>query len=468
MTVVHEDQRAAPAAHRPGPPAAREWRHRVTEPIRAVREAPRGSVLAAGAFAVVSLFAYAFVRHLLHFPMVDMIVYRAEGSAVVNGTDLYALRVADWNLPATYPPFAAMLFVSTTWFPVGLLRVLVTLGNTGLLALAGLLSFRLAGWPRKRLRPAGVLLVAGAGVWLEPVFTTLRYGQINLLLLCLVLWDLNLGRDSRWKGVGIGIAAGMKLTPGLFAVYLLLTGRVRAAFTAGLTFLGTFGIGLLVLPHATWGFFTKYLYDSSRVGRTQIVDNQSLRGAVARFLHQANPGAPATLLAAVVAVAGLATAVYVWRNERWLPRAEAWGVCCTAVTALLLSPISWTHHWVWCVPLLVLLAAEADTERTRPARLRHKRWRAVFAVTLLGFYSFAMWLVPHKGMPDYRFNLLQQLPAGIYPGIGVCFLALAALRVRARRRAAGQSAAVRIFPQRTAEPTPRELVAQEQRTPAVR
>jgi alpha-1,2-mannosyltransferase len=410
----------------------------VREAVRdAVREAPRRQLRNAVLIAVGSLLCYAVVRHFIGTSMVDMIVYRAEGAAVANGHDLYALRVTQWNLPATYPPFAAMLFVPTTWFPVPVLRIAITLANLALLGLTALLAFRLVGWPRRELRPAGVVLVAGLGVWLEPVFTTLRYGQINLILICLVLWDLTTPDHRKWKGIGIGIAAGMKLTPGFFAVYLLLTGRIRAAFVAGLTFLATFGLGALVLPDATWGFWTKYLYDSSRVGKTEIVDNQSLRGAAARFLHLADPGTAATLAAALVAVAGLAIAVWTYRSGRLLPRAEAWGVCCAAVTALLISPISWTHHWVWCVPLLVLLAAEAAEERARPEPVRRRRWRVILWLAVVGFCSFSMWLVPHKGITNLQMNLFKQVPAGMYPWIGLCFLAVAAVRLRSRRRAAG-------------------------------
>ncbi|MEV7178527.1 glycosyltransferase 87 family protein [Kitasatospora sp. NPDC093679] len=453
MTAVREADRTAgrqpEQQSRPTPDTGRrQLRNPLRAPLQALRAAPRGPLTAAAALAVVSLLAYATVRHFVGTSMVDMIVYRAEGAAVADGHDLYALRVTEWNLPATYPPFAAMLFVPTTWFGIGVLRVAITAGNVVLLGVLAHLSFKLVGWPRREVRPIGILLVTGLGVWLEPVFTTLRYGQINLVLACLILWDLN-RPDSRGtaaggplhrlpKGVAIGIAAGIKLTPGLFAVYLMITGRVRASLTAGLTFLGTFALGALLLPDATWGFWTKYLYDSSRVGKTEIVDNQSVRGAVARLLHTADPGSLATLAGATVAVAGLATAAWAHRSARWLPRGEAWGICCAAVTAVLISPISWTHHWVWCVPVLVLLAAEAAHERSRPVAVRRLRWRPIFGATLLAFLSFAMWVVPHKGDLDQHLAPLAQIPAAVYPLVGVGFLAAAAARVAARRRAAGE------------------------------
>ncbi|WP_457032782.1 glycosyltransferase 87 family protein [Kitasatospora sp. P5_F3] len=449
MTTAQEQRRAP---QEPAPAAPVTPGQRVTAalgtPVRALREAPRRPLAIATAVALFSLLTYATVRHFVGTSMVDMIVYRAEGAAVANGQDLYGLRVTEWGLPATYPPFAAMLFVPTTWFGIGFLRVAITGGNVALLALFAHLCFKLVGWPRRDLRAVGVVLVAGLGVWLEPVFTTLRYGQINLALACLVLWDLTRPDSRRSKGVAIGIAAGIKLTPGLFAVYLLITGRIKAAFVAGATFLGTFLLGALILPDATWGFWTKYLYDSSRVGKTEIVDNQSISGAVARLLHTAHPGAVATAVAALVAIAGLATAAWVVRSARWLPRAEAWGVCCAAVTAVLISPISWTHHWVWCVPVLVLLAAEAAHERSRPAAVRRLRWRLIFAATLLAFLSFGMWVVPHKGDLDLHLSLPAQLPAAVYPLTGLCFLLVAALRTRSRRRAAG-APLIRLPRQRT-------------------
>ncbi|MFJ9694208.1 glycosyltransferase 87 family protein [Kitasatospora sp. NPDC101183] len=438
MTAVQDERRPVRTTPEPSPaPLSDRIRFALGAPVRALREAPRRPLAVASVLALLSLVAYAVVRHFVHTSMVDMIVYRAEGAAVANGTDLYALRVTEWNLPATYPPFAAMLFVPTTWFPVPVLRVAITLGNVALLAVLAHLSFKLVGWPRRELRAIGVVLVTGFGVWLEPVFTTLRYGQINLALACLILWDLTRADGHRSKGVAIGIAAGIKLTPGLFAVYLLVTGRVRAAFTAGLTFLGTFLIGALFLPDATWGFWTKYLYDSSRVGKTEIVDNQSLRGAFARLLHTTEPGTAATLGAALVALAGLAVAAWAYRSGRWLPRSEAWGVCCAAVTAVLISPISWTHHWIWCVPVLVLLASEASVERARPDGVRRVRWRAVFWATLLAFLSFAMWLAKPLGPAVLHMSALRQLPTSVYPWVGLCFLLAAAVRIRARRRSAG-------------------------------
>lgn len=113
--------------------------------------------------ALALLSVFAVIRHFHGFSMVDMLVYRAEGAAVANGQDLYAMRLPGWNLPATYPPFAAMLFVPATWFDISVLRVVVTLANIALLALLVHLSFRLVGWPRPGRRAPALLLAVGAG-----------------------------------------------------------------------------------------------------------------------------------------------------------------------------------------------------------------------------------------------------------------------------------------------------------------
>ncbi|MFJ6775884.1 glycosyltransferase 87 family protein [Kitasatospora sp. NPDC091257] len=373
--------------------------------------------------AAVSLAVFAWFRHSHGATMVDMLVYRAEGQAVVRGEDLYAMRLPGWDLPATYPPFAAMLFVPSTWFDVSTLRVLVMLLNYALLAAAVHLSLKLAGWPKQH-RAAVVILATGLGIWLEPVFTTFQYGQVNLGILCLVLWDLTRPDRHRLKGVGIGLATAIKITPGLFAVYLFLTGRVRAALVSAGTFLAAGLIGWAVLPDASYGFWTTYLWDPSRVGVTVLVDNQSLRGAVCRLLDVNDPGLVGLIASALVATFGLGVAVLAGRSARVLRRADAWGAVCAALTALLVSPISWTHHWVWCIPLLALLAVEARTTARR----------VLFGLTLLVFLSHVMWTVPHRwgrGVAWY-----WQLPGAIYPPIAIAVLVVLGVRLyRARRQA---------------------------------
>ena len=351
-----------------------------------------------------SLAALTALCAALRIPMADALVYRAEGAAVAHGTGLYDFTVTRWHLPATYPPFAAILFVPTSWLPVPVLKAAFAVGNALLLALLVRLSCRFA---RIAPRPAALLAATAAGLWLEPVFQTLLFGQINLALTCLILGDLTRPPGSRGKGFGVGIAAGVKLTPALFLLYALLTGRRREAATGAAAFAGTVVLGALVVPGASADFWTRRLYETDRVGKAWIVDNQSLQGLLARLLHTPAPGAVWVAVAAVVAGAGLWTAC---RAD------DCWGVLVTALTALLVSPISWSHHWVWCVPLVAVLVGEG---RTRTAG-------AVAAV----FAGRTLWLVPHEGDLDLHLPWWQQPLASPYALLGVAVSAQVAVRLR--------------------------------------
>ncbi|MEU3458420.1 glycosyltransferase 87 family protein [Streptomyces sp. NPDC006733] len=383
-----------------------------------------------------ALAGYALFYALCPVPMADLLVYRAEGAAVASGQDLYAFRVTRWNLPATYPPFAALLFVPLTWLPLGALRGAFTLGNLALLAALAHLSLRCAGRPRGAgpgspakgaPGPAGLIALSAGALCLEPVFQTFVFGQINLALAVLVLWDLSRPDGARGKGIAVGVAAGIKLTPAIFAVYLALTGRTREATAAACAFAGTVLLGVATLPGASVDFWTTRLYETDRVGKVWIVDNQSLQGLVARLLHTPQPGLVWAAAAALTGAAGLAVAVLAARRGF-----EAWGVLCTAVTALLVSPISWSHHWVWCVPLLVLLAA-----RTRGRPLR----RAAVLAAAAAFAGRSMWLTPHDGDLDLRLAWWQQPLASPYPLLGLALLAAVAVRLRRGGAARTTSAA---------------------------
>ncbi|WP_316774461.1 glycosyltransferase 87 family protein [Streptomyces sasae] len=345
--------------------------------------------------------------------MADLLVYRAEGEAVVHGGDLYGFTVTEWRLPATYPPFAAVLFVPTTWIPVPALKVAFLAGNALLLACLVALSARLAGRP---LPLAPLCAATALGLWLEPVFQTVLFGQINLAVACLVLWDLTRPPGAPAKGLALGIAAGVKLTPAIFIAYLFLTARRKEAGVATASFVGTALLGALLLPPASVDFWTRRLFETGRVGKAWIVDNQSLQGLIARALGAEAPGLAWSLPAAGLAAAGL------WLATRARHvNGDRWGVLLTAFTALLVCPISWSHHWVWCVPLLAVLLADR-----RPA---------LALTTAALFTARTMWLLPHEGDRDLRLPWWQQPFASPYPLLGLALLAGAAVALRRHGRA---------------------------------
>ncbi|MFE0174152.1 glycosyltransferase 87 family protein [Streptomyces sp. NPDC059002] len=358
------------------------------------------SPTAAALLLAVSLAALAVLCVVQRVPMADTLVYRAEGAAVAGGGDLYGFTVTEWQLPATYPPFAAILFVPTTWLPLGALKAVFLVGNVALLALLVRLSCTLAGLPAR----APLLCAATAlALWLEPVFQTVLFGQINLALACLVLGDLTRRPGTPGKGFALGVAAGIKLTPAVFIAYCLVTGRVREGVTALAAFAGTVLLGALVLPAASVDFFTRRVFETGRVGKAWIVDNQSLQGLAARLLHDAEPGLRWAVPAVLVAACGL------WLAARVDARSAPKAVLLTAFTALLVCPISWSHHWVWCVPLLALLIAAG-------------RRRLAVAVAVL-FTARTFWLLPHRGDLDLHLPWWQQPLASPYALVGVVLLA---------------------------------------------
>ncbi|WP_181924007.1 glycosyltransferase 87 family protein [Streptomyces inhibens] len=411
----------------------------------------RHPVPAAALACLVSFTAFWVAQRLAHVSMIDLMVYRAEGFTVRNGESLYDMVATSAHLPNTYPPFAALLFTPLTLLGVPAMRTLATAGNLLLLVAVVHLSLRLVGQPLRLPRPAATLALSALLVWCEPVWTTLRYGQINLLVAVLVLWDLTRKDTNRLAGIGIGIAAGLKLTPALFAVFLALAGAVRAArlirsgagaraawnpwlrqaAVATATFLATALLSALALPRDSYRFWTEIVFAADRVGEVEITANQSLRGVLARLLHSHDPGTAWVVVAGLTAVLGLALAAGSLLRGVGEPTAEgrgrAWAAVACAVTALLVSPISWSHHWVWAVPVLILLGSEALRHSGRAAR----RWWATTATLGLLFCSFALWWVPHRWHhhEELHQNGAQMLLSGVYPIAGLAVLALTGARL---------------------------------------
>jgi alpha-1,2-mannosyltransferase len=224
------------------------------------------------------------------------------------------------------------------------------------------------------------------------------WGQINPFLAALVLADVAALRcGHRWAGVGIGLATAVKLTPGLFVVYLVLTRRWRAAAVATGTFAATTGLAFAVAPQASREFWVHALWETSRVGQPVQTGNQSLLGLLARLALPAQPsGLLWVLLAAGVLVLTLRRAVRAFAHGD-----ELVGVTLTGLASCLVSPIAWSHHLYWVVPAGVVLldvAAGAQLSPAAPALVRRQE-RAVRRAALAGlgaivlvFWSSVIWI----------------------------------------------------------------------------
>jgi Glycosyltransferase family 87 len=270
----------------------------------------------------------------------------------------------------TYTPFAALLFAAGLALPFPLLMSLATAVSVLALGATVAIAFRELGW-RRAPSLGATLLVAGLALWTEPVQRALFLGQVEIVLMALVTWDLCQPGGRRLKGAATGVAAGIKLVPLLFIVYLLLTRQFRQAAVAAAAFAATVVIGFTAFPaaSATWWLGGDFV-QAGRTGFVGAASNQSLRGALTRLVGSVNGSQAAWLLiAAFVALAGLAAAARMHR--RGLTFA---GLMACALTALLVSPISWDHHWVWLAPGLALLIdagrRAAGRRKPRPAAAR--------------------------------------------------------------------------------------------------
>ena len=214
--------------------------------------------------------------------------------------------------------------------------------------------------PRTSRRLGATLGVSALALATEPVQQTLGLGQVNLLLMLLVIADLLTGgaqvpgaRTRWWHGFGIGIAAGVKLTPLIFIPYLLLIRKYRQAATATATFAATVALGYAILPRDSRTYWADRLFlNANRIVFLGTRGNQSLRGIVTRLAGSVNSGTtPWIVLAILVVIAGLVTAALLYRAGQPVPAMLA-----CALTGLLASPLSWDHHWVWVAPGIALLA----------------------------------------------------------------------------------------------------------------
>ena len=319
------------------------------------------SRLLTGMTPVLALVVVAAVIGALHSDFADLFVYRYGGRAVLDGLPLYETDDPVTGYPFTYPPFAAVTMVPLALLPMWLSAALWTGASVGAMA-AAVIVVR-----RALARPAPgwlVALVTAAAVALEPVWQNLAFGQVNALLMLAVLVDL-LGPERRWSGVLVGIAAGVKLTPLVFVVLLVLVGRRTAAGRAVVAFAGTVAVGFAAMPDAAATYWTHGLFDASRVGPPALAHNQSVFGALSRLLD----GQPPTLLWLAVAMP-LALAVLLLAAHRWRADDRVLATCLGALAMLIVSPISWSHHWVWVVPVALVL-----WERSRWACVA---WVAVF------------------------------------------------------------------------------------------
>jgi alpha-1,2-mannosyltransferase len=284
----------------------------------------RRSRLVNGPGPVVVVIVGAVVAGAFSGGFTDLFVYQHGGRAVLDGLPIYSLPDPVTGLYFSYPPFAAVIMAPLALLPTWLAAAVWT-----------------GSW-------LAALLTVGA-LALEPVWQNFTFGQINLLLMLAVMIDL-VRPEKRWSGLLMGIAAGVKLIPLVFVVLLVLVGRRAAAGRAALAFAGTVAIGFVLEPGSSLTYWDEGLVDARRVGPAALAHNQSVYGALSRLLD----GPPPLWL--WLATAGpLSLAVLLVGTGWWRRGDRVLGTGLGAVAMLLASPISWSHHWVWAVPIALAL-----------------------------------------------------------------------------------------------------------------
>ena len=389
---------------------------------------------------------------------VDLHVYRAGASAVLHGQGLYGVRF--WGLPFTYPPFAAVALTPFAVVPWWLAVALMMAANIAAAPVMFYLALRLrpvAGWLARQDAARLAVGAAVVAIWLEPAFTTFAFGQVNILLTVLVLADLVIPEESWFKGIATGVAAGIKLIPLIFIVYLAVTRRVRAATVAAGAFAATIAIGYAATPAASRYFYGDLNFvRSSRVGRLSNDWNQSLLGAVARDLGH-EPGSLWLIAVFVVGLVGVALAAQAGRRGD-----DATGYCLCAITALLVTPISWTHHWVLALPALLLAALAAWRRRVAEPR-QAKAWLVAIGVLAIIGWSGIARLEPRMAPArELHLSPIWLAASQVYVVAGLAVLLLASLAYVRQKMARRQSPPSRA--DESANPRPqRHLIGQAAR-----
>jgi len=327
---------------------------------------------------------------------VDLHVY-VGGADALDGPGalydyVYADQTPDFPLPFTYPPFAAIVFYPLHLLPFGVVAFIWQIGIIAALYGVVRVSQRLMGLQSQR-RVA--MLWTALGIWTEPLRSTFDYGQVNVVLVLAVLCAVS---TTRWwlSGLLVGLAAGIKLTPAVAGLYFLGARRWAAVACSAAVFFATVGVSWLVVGAQARRYFTELLGDADRIGPIGTSFNQSWRGGISRILgHDAGFGPLVLIGIGITAV----LALLAWRAIGGA-QDRLGGILVVSLFGLVLSPISWTHHWVWLIPLMMWLL-HGPLSALRGARILGWGW---LALTLLGvpwLLSFAQPTIWEIGRPWY-------------------------------------------------------------------
>lgn len=329
---------------------------------------------------------------LLQHSLVDLKVYRVGGATLLeDAAALYDVRLA--GLPFTYPPFAAVVMVPFALLPWGVAAAVWSVVSFVSLVFV----WRLAAG--KGLASPVLLAVVAGSLLLEPVRETFGFGQVNLMLCALILYDVLDTKHSR-RGIWIGLAAGVKLTPLVFFGLLLITRQWKALAYASAAFASTVLVGFAVTPKGATEYWTSLVAETTRIGGLAFSSNQSWNAFLIRLTGDLDGGGPVWLVLVALTIGG-----GLWLTWKLWNRGEQLAaVSTTALIGLLCSPVSWSHHWVWAIPLGLSVM-----------RVLPKNPKLVFAAGWFGLFAIApIWWPPNHYNRELDWSFPEQFAGNAY------------------------------------------------------
>jgi alpha-1,2-mannosyltransferase len=384
---------------------------------------------------------------------IDIDVYRMGGRAWLDGTSLYRDGVlfhtgAGLDLPFTYPPLAAAVFAPFAMLSLNAASATITAITFVLLVVTTVIvltrlgvwenSPTIAGraWRRRCWLAAAV--VAPAAVYLEPIRSNFEFGQINVVLMTLVIADC-VPRKTPWpRGLLLGVAIALKLTPAVFLLYFLLRRDTRALLTSMASAVLATAVGFMLAPRDSWEYWTQTVRDTDRIGTATYLTNQNIAGTLARL------GIAETPRFVIWVVACFAVLGLTWWAVRRVLRTDepgalrsgdqaVLGLMCVAMFGLVVSPVSWSHHWVWALPAILTTAVLA-------LRYRNVAMGVVSVVGVVLTYFVPIHLmVEHE---ETSAALWRQLLGGSYVWWALALIAVAGAVTLREREGVGANADV--------------------------
>jgi alpha-1,2-mannosyltransferase len=380
----------------------------------------------------VAALVWAGWRLLGHTPYrIDIDVYRMGGQAWLDGRPLYADGVifhtrGGLDLPFTYPPLAAVLFAPFALLSLDGASIAITLATLVLLIVATtILLTRLDVWPDPAdgKSPGGTshpkgrgitsepawlrrtwlaaAIVAPAVIYFEPIRSNFDFGQINVVLMTLVIADC-VPRKTPWpRGMLLGLAIALKLTPAVFLLYFVLRRDTRALLVTAASAAAATLAGVAFAWRDSFEYWTETVRNTDRIGTATLNTNQNIAGALARL------GLGEGMRFVLWTVACFAVlALTVWAVRRVLKAEQSvLALICVAMFGLVVSPVSWSHHWVWVLPTVLVTGIVAYRQR-----------HVALGVVAAAGVALMIW-TPIPLMPEHQetaASLWRQLAGGSY------------------------------------------------------